>query len=108
NERQEALDALYAEVWRQDRSTNKIVASGPPANGTPHGLTDDEILCRARTAANGDKFRRLWGGDTGGYVSPSEADLSLCSLLAFWTGPDAERIDRLFRKSGLMREKWTR
>ena len=25
---------------------------------------------------------------------------------AFWTGPDQERIDRLFRRSGLMRPKW--
>jgi len=38
----------------------------------------------------------------------SEADLALCSALAFWTGRDADRIDRLFRSSGLMREKWER
>ena len=29
-------------------------------------------------------------------------------MLAFWTGPDPARIDRLFRHSGLMREKWER
>jgi hypothetical protein len=29
-------------------------------------------------------------------------------LLAFWTGGDYERIDRLFRQSGLYREKWER
>ena len=28
--------------------------------------------------------------------------------LAFWTGRDASRIDALFRRSGLMREKWNR
>ncbi|MBM3271540.1 MAG: DUF3987 domain-containing protein, partial [Candidatus Sericytochromatia bacterium] len=33
-------------------------------------------------------------------------DLALCSHLAFWTGPDPARIDRLFRQSGLMRDKW--
>ena len=38
----------------------------------------------------------------------SEADLALCNMLAFWTGRDAGRIDRLFRSSGLMREKWER
>jgi primase-polymerase (primpol)-like protein len=32
--------------------------------------------------------------------------MALCSLLAFWTGGDAGRVDRLFRDSGLMREKW--
>ncbi len=41
-----------------------------------------------------------------GYSSQSEADLALCSILAFWTGKDSEWIDRLFRKSGLMRGKW--
>jgi primase-polymerase (primpol)-like protein len=29
-------------------------------------------------------------------------------MLAFWTGPDPERVDTLFRQSGLYREKWER
>jgi primase-polymerase (primpol)-like protein len=32
--------------------------------------------------------------------------MALCSLLAFWTGGDTHQIDRLFRDSGLYREKW--
>jgi hypothetical protein len=44
-------------------------------------------------------------GDTAGYPSPSEAELALCSLLAFWT-QDYDQIDRLFRASKLFREKW--
>lgn len=36
----------------------------------------------------------------------SDADASLCQHLAFWTGKDCERIDRLMRLSGLMRDKW--
>lgn len=36
----------------------------------------------------------------------SSADAALCQHLAFWTGCDCERIDRLFRESSLMREKW--
>jgi hypothetical protein len=69
-------------------------------------FSDDELVRRASADANGDKFTRLWSGDTSGYDSDSEADLALCRLLAFWTGPDPERIDRLFRQSGLMRNKW--
>ena len=69
-------------------------------------VSDDELLDRARNAANGDKFSRLWSGSTSGYESHSEADLALCRLLAFWTGGDATRIDRLFRRSGLYRDKW--
>ena len=74
-------------------------------------LDDAELVRRASAAANGEKFSRLWAGETGGYADGdnegrSEADLALCSLLAFWCGPDEERIDRLFRRSGLMRPKW--
>lgn len=29
-------------------------------------------------------------------------------MVAFWTGPDAGRIERIVRRSGLMREKWDR
>ena len=36
----------------------------------------------------------------------SSADAALCQHLAFWTGKDCERIDRLFRRSGLYRDKW--
>jgi len=69
-------------------------------------LTDTELLEHAKAAANGAKFTRLYRGSTAGYPSQSEADMALCSLLAFWTGGDAPQMDRLFRDSGLMREKW--
>ena len=36
----------------------------------------------------------------------SSADAALCQHLAFWTGKNCERIDRMFRMSGLMRDKW--
>jgi hypothetical protein len=56
----------------------------------------------------GASIGRLWAGDTTHYPSASEADLALCAHLSFWTGRDPERIDRLFRSSGLMRGKWER
>jgi len=36
----------------------------------------------------------------------SAADAALCQHLAFWTGKHPARIDRLFRMSGLYRDKW--
>jgi putative DNA primase/helicase len=79
-------------------------------NGTrtaiPMSISDSEIIERARSSQNGAKFSRLWGGDFGDYPSQSEADLALCTMLAFWTGRDANRIDALFRQSGLMDGKW--
>jgi putative DNA primase/helicase len=61
-------------------------------------ISDEKLLDRARSAANGDRFASLWAGDTSDYKTTSnegrsEADLALCSLLAFWSGPDEARID---------------
>lgn len=67
------------------------------------------IVDRARSARNGDIFWSLWTGDTtrlGG--DHSAADQALCNILAFWTGGNAGLIDRLFRMSGLYRNKWER
>jgi hypothetical protein len=74
----------------------------------PIDLDDRALLDKAMDASNGARFQRLWNGDTGGYGSQSEADQALVSMLAFWAGDDPDRIDRLFRQSGLYREKWER
>jgi transcriptional regulator with XRE-family HTH domain len=99
--RQEQLDKLYdtlfAKKERQSVSTQSQTVS----------LDDFEIIEKAKSAKDGAKFTALWEGDITGYDSHSEADLALCSLLAFWTGGDYARIDALFRQSGLYREdKW--
>jgi primase-polymerase (primpol)-like protein len=60
------------------------------------------------SARNGERFRRLWEGDVSEYGSQSEADCALASHLAYWTGGDEARIDALFRRSALYREKWNR
>ena len=71
-------------------------------------LDDAALLEKARSSKNGERFWKLYSGDTGSFQSASEADMALCSHLAFWTGGDANQVDRLFRASGLMREKWDR
>ena len=73
----------------------------------PEAPEDAVILRRARSARTGEKFSRLWNGELSDHDGDhSAADLSLCSALAFWCGPIPERIDALFRGSGLMRPKW--
>ena len=47
----------------------------------------------------------MWSGDIHGYPSPSEADQALVSLLAFYS-QDEQQLDRLYRRSGLCRQKW--
>ncbi|WP_041353982.1 NrS-1 polymerase-like domain-containing protein [Nitratiruptor sp. SB155-2] len=38
----------------------------------------------------------------------SSLDMSFANRLAFWCGKDIERMDRIFRQSPLMRQKWDR
>jgi hypothetical protein len=86
-------------VPRQEKNVKKK-KSGQP-------LTDDELLEKARSAKNGAAFAALWDGNwESSFASQSEADLALCCKLAFWTGKNREQMDRLFRQSGLMRDKW--
>jgi len=114
--RQDALAAIHRE-YVQDTDSDTASESGSrgatdkeaATNGAVTvdvDLADEEVLEKATNAANGEKFERLWNGNTVGYDSQSEADMALCYLLAFWTGGDRTRIDHLFRESGLLREKW--
>lgn len=80
----------------------------PITPAAPVSEDDEALLDRARRAANGAKFSALFDrGDLGDYNGDaSAADLALSSLLRFYTGADMERMDRLFRRSALMRAKW--
>jgi len=70
-------------------------------------LTDDEVIEKASQANNGEKFLSLWHGDISAYNNDdSSADLALCNILAKWCCRDSEQIDRLFRQSSLLRDKW--
>lgn len=94
------LAVVYADVFGQDLA--------PVARRDPQPVDVDDLglLALAIQAKNGARFAALWSGDASGYPSVSEADLALCLHLAWWTGGDETRIDRLFRQSGLMRDKW--
>ena len=90
------------------------------------GTDDDEQLIaqmlRSSNAAasfgEGVTVRDLWEAnvtklaakyppyDGKGDFDHSSADAALMSHLAFWTGKDMPRMDRLFRRSALMRDKY--
>lgn len=71
-------------------------------------LSDKSVIAKASASKQGENFSSLWYGDASAYRSQSEADLALCTILVFWCGGDTEQMDRLFRQSDLMREKWER
>lgn len=85
-------------------NTPKIVSTRSSA---PMALTDQELIDKARESKTGSLFSMLYNGQWSGlFSSQSEADLSFCNQLAFWTGCNIEQMDRIFRSSGLMRDKW--
>lgn len=102
--RPEALAEVYGRFIADDPRPVPTT----PSVVLPAHQSDADLIERAKSASNGAKFSRLWSGDWSDYGSRSEADLALCSLLAFWVGPDPDRIADLFSCSGLMREKWNR
>lgn len=70
-------------------------------------LEDEELLRKARDSKNGTLFQMLFSGNWEGiYHSQSEADMAFANMLAFWTGRDKVQMDRIFRRSQLMRDKW--
>jgi len=77
-----------------------------PAQGVT-GLDDDELIRRMLDSRNGQQIRELMDGSTASYGGDdSAADLALCNHLAFWCAGDLSQMDRIFRRSGLMRDKW--
>ncbi len=100
--RQDAVEALHARVFGKPKNGH---SNSNRQNGYHLGLGDDVLLRKAFGAQNGHKIKALYKGDINGYPSQSEADLALCSLLAFYTEVK-EQLDRLFRSSALYREKW--
>jgi putative DNA primase/helicase len=104
--RQVELDTLHGHLWPAQAEPEPTRERRTPT--ATQRLTDDEVLGKALGAKNGPKFARLWKGDLRAYDEDhSRVDLALCRLLAFYTR-DPKQMDRLFRRSGLMRSKWRR
>lgn len=107
NDFQDSLDAIHAEVW-PPAPARKLAE---PIQLIEFG--DDALLNKAFEAANGAELEALWRGNISAYIDPdtgepddSRADMALVSKLAFWTGPNPDRIERLARQSALARPKW--
>jgi putative DNA primase/helicase len=75
-------------------------------DGRP-SMTDDKLIQVITDSKQGHKFRSLMGGDTTRYGSPSEADMALACVVAWWTTDDGQ-IESVMRTSELVRDKWKR
>jgi len=93
---------------RGNKSNNSTAnASNSTETKGKSTLSDDSLLGAVRASNDRATFEKLWSGNwQGKYPSQSEADFALCCKLAFWANHDLDQMDRLFRKSGLFRDKW--
>ena len=111
-DQQAALDWLHGRFMEESKEAPtemefKQPLTSPLPVDTALDLDDAALLDKARQSKNGTAFDALWSGNLSAHGGDaSSADQALCNHLAFWTGKDASRMDRLFRQSGLMREKW--
>lgn len=104
-DRQKELDKVYRKYLEEDTERNNQHDVDSVYSPIDESIKD--LHQKAINADNGEKFRRLYNGSTGGYPSQSEADLALLGLMAFWSQGDANKMERWFSKSALGgREKW--
>lgn len=115
-ERTTELRAVY-KAWEGAADPSEATATLSDVDvqefgGLPSGpavdveLGDTAVIEQTQYGPAGDVFQRLWNGSSAGYASQTEADVAFCSQLAYWTGGDGERIDRLIRQSDRNRAEW--
>ena len=85
-----------------DELINKMLSSRPSADALWNGKATLTDLWTGNTQA----FLESYPDGAGGY-DQSSPDMALATHLAFWTGCDCERIERLMWRSALVRDKWT-
>lgn len=81
---------------RAMQSRSSAAAFGPRASFADLWIANESVLTTAYPDANGRPY------------DASAADAALAQHLAFWTGKDCERIQRMMRQSALVRDKWER
>jgi hypothetical protein len=103
-ERQRYVEILWGELGKGEEARENFYTGDLEPKEE-----DAAIFERAKSAANGDKFLKLWNGDwatvidehTGGPMpSQSEADQALINILAFYT-QNRQQIRNMFAASAL-------
>lgn len=121
-----ALPGIVQRYFPTDPSTSITPADWTTAPCPEwRGPADDQELIRRMMASHRNPFSgkasvqdlwtrnvealaRTYPSSTGDPYDGSSADMALASHLAFWTGRDCDRIERLMRMSGLKRDKYDR
>lgn len=100
---QEYINSLVDRYFQREVITNGTIIG----HVTPSNLNDTEVIQLMAKSREADKLSKLMsGGWQELFESQSEADLSLLNALAFYSQKNAVQMDRIFRSSDLIREKW--
>lgn len=103
------LRAFDVSAWHKDVFGERAPVTVVAPMDTGYLPEDEKILDVMFRSKNGDKMQTLYKSgnwSAAGFGSQSEADLSLVGSLMFFCRNNAFLVDRLFRRSKLMRGKW--
>lgn len=91
----------YTGTWDDDELIERMLASSGSAAAAFGGRATPAELWSAS-----DRLAEYYPPPMDDAFDRSSADVALAGLLAFWTGKDCERIERLMWRSELVRDKW--
>ena len=119
------IDFIVNEYLKRDATISNLVwqdAASPDWSGhdddtalinaaikskSAESVFNDDVCFADLWFANEDKLKDKYPDDQGDDTfDHSRADAALMQHLAFWTGRNSVRMDRLFRQSALMRDKY--
>lgn len=117
-----ALNETIEKYFKPKNSITSATWTTAPVPEWSGSDVDDVILAKALKSKSmgatfGDRssFKDLWECNSSKLekfyphakgFDRSSADIALCIHLAFWTGKNCERIERMFNRSALVRDKW--
>ena len=99
----------FLDTYMKRKTLMKVAVSVPEGGSI---LSDEEVLQKLASEPD-KKFIDMYEGNWEPYGadenwSQSDADMTVLMKLAFYCRGDMGQMDRLFRASGLMRDKWDR
>ena len=95
------IDPTFTGKYDDDELIEKLCASTNMKSQFGNGATAKDLW-----EANEDVLSKVYLSDDSDDFDASKADMALMCLLAYWTGKDIPRMDRLFRRSALLRDKY--
>jgi hypothetical protein len=92
--------------WSGPEDDDELIAKALASRPGPAAVFGGGVTFRQLWEADADALGTRWPDGGGRAWDCNGADAALCQHLAFWTGKDCDRIQRLMWRSGLYREKW--